>query len=67
MRKDIHAALIRTALAELLPGVQGKVPTGGDDNEDMQRVWKKFYLSIFCPTLAALLPGVSGEEEEGII
>ena len=67
MSEDIHAALIRTALAELLPRVQGKVPTGGDDNEDMQRVWKPVHLSIFCPTLAALLPGVSGEEEEGII
>ena len=67
MRKNIHATFLCPALAELLPGVQDKVPTGGDDNEDMQRVWKPVHLSIFCPTLAALLPGVSGEEEEGII
>ena len=67
MRKNIYATFLRPALAELLPGVQGKVQTGGDDNEDMQRVWQSVYLPIFCPALAAFLSGVSGEEEKGII
>ena len=40
MWKDILAAFLRSALAKLLSGVQGKVPNGGDDNENVQRVWK---------------------------
>jgi hypothetical protein len=59
--KDIHTALIRPALAKLLPGVQGKVQIDGNGNENVQRVWKKIYLSLVCSALAALLPGVSGE------
>ena len=36
MWKDIHTALIRPALAKLLPGVQGKVQIDGNGNENVQ-------------------------------
>ena len=64
MWEDVYASGIRPALAELLPGVQGKVQAGGDDHEDMQGVWASVYISVECQILAALLPGVPGEQEK---
>ena len=61
MREDGDAPGKRSVLAGLLPGVQGEVPSGREDHENMPAMREILFVLIDGKALATVLPGLLGE------
>ena len=64
MREDIHPSGRGPALAGLLPAMQGKVPAGGNDHEDLSPLWTALHIPLVRQAMAQILPNLPLREIE---
>ena len=63
MREDLYTSGECSALAGLLPGVQGEIPAGRVPHQKVPEMREDLHIPVKRPSLAKILPGMPGEAE----